>query len=121
MSRTTPPAPVGAAGAGAPFTLGDFTTDRRLLILIAMALVVGTFSAVAAWLLVDLIALVTNVVWFGRFSVVALPMAAAARGPWMVLAPALGGLVIGLMARFGSEKIRGHRSEEHTSELQQLM
>ena len=35
-------------------------------------------------------------------------MAAAVRGPWMVAAPALGGLVIGLMARYGSEKIRGH-------------
>lgn len=35
-------------------------------------------------------------------------MAAAVRGPWMVAAPVLGGLVIGLMARFGSEKTRGH-------------
>src|SRR3546814_15886479 len=106
MSRTTPPSPVGAAGAGAPFTLGDFTTDRRLLILIAMALVVGTFSAVAAWLLVDLIALFTNVVWFGRFSVVAVPMAEAARGPWLVLAPAPRALALALLARFVSVKIR---------------
>lgn len=35
-------------------------------------------------------------------------MAGAARGPWMVAVPVLGGLAVGLMARFGSEKIRGH-------------
>ncbi|VTZ21829.1 hypothetical protein MPC1_11260003 [Methylocella tundrae] len=44
-------------------TLGDFTTDRRVLVLIAMALVVGTGGAFAAWLLIKLIALVTNLVW----------------------------------------------------------
>jgi H+/Cl- antiporter ClcA/CBS domain-containing protein len=73
-----------------------------------MALVVGAGGAAAAWVLVKLIAVTTNLVWFGRVSVAASSPATAARGPWMVLAPALGGLAIGLMARFGSEKIRGH-------------
>ena len=49
--------------------LGDFTTDRRVLILVAMALVVGTGGALAAWLLVQLIALVTNLAWFGRLDI----------------------------------------------------
>jgi H+/Cl- antiporter ClcA/CBS domain-containing protein len=88
--------------------LGDFKADRRLLVLTLMALVVGAAGAGAAWLLLKLIAGVTNLVWFGRLSVAAVSMADAHRGPWMVAAPALGGLVIGLMARFGSEKIRGH-------------
>jgi hypothetical protein len=43
--------------------LGDFTTDRRVLMLIAMAIVVGTGAAAAAWLLLRAIALVTN--WYG--------------------------------------------------------
>ncbi|POR41195.1 chloride channel protein [Methylobacterium sp. V23] len=88
--------------------LGDFTTDRRVLILVAMSLVVGTGGALAAWLLVQLITLVTNLAWFGRLDTMPVSMAAAARTPWMVLVPVLGGLVIGAMARFGSEKIRGH-------------
>ncbi len=90
------------------FPLADFRADPRLLLLAAMALVIGTGGAFAAWVLVKLIALVTNLVWFGAFDTAARSMAAATRGPWMVAAPVLGGLAVGLMARFGSEKIRGH-------------
>jgi chloride channel protein, CIC family len=89
--------------------LGDFTADRRVLVLIGMAFLVGSAGAAAAWVLLKLIALVTNLVWFGRLSGETVSLADTTRGAaWMVLAPALGGLVIGLMARFGSEKIRGH-------------
>jgi len=90
--------------------LGDFTTDRRVLILIAMAIVVGTGGAAAAWLLLRAIAFVTNLVWFHTLSTQNLPLSFASLKPdvWMVLAPAIGGLIIGLMARFGSKKIRGH-------------
>ncbi|KQY13928.1 chloride channel protein [Rhizobium sp. Root482] len=87
---------------------GDFTTDRRVLLLIGMAVIIGTGGVLAAWILVDLISLVTNLVWFGNFSFEATSLANAVRSPWMVAAPVLGGLVIGLMARYGSEKIRGH-------------
>ena len=87
---------------------GDFTTDRRVLALMGMALVVGTGGALAAKLLVCLIALVTNLAWFGQFSLADSSPADAPRSLWMVATPAIGGLVIGLMARFGSEKIRGH-------------
>ncbi len=87
---------------------GDFTTDRRVLVLIAMALVVGTGGAFAAWVLINLIALVSNAVWLFKISTEPLSFTMVARSPWMVTAPVLGGLVIGLMARYGSEKIRGH-------------
>ncbi|OWV84600.1 chloride channel protein [Rhizobium sp. R693] len=87
---------------------GDFTTDRRVVLLVAMAVIVGTGGAIAAWLLVNLISLVTNIVWFGNLSVEPTSLANASRSAWMVTAPVIGGLVIGLMARFGSEKIRGH-------------
>lgn len=87
---------------------GDFTTDKRVLALTGMALVVGTGGAFAAWVLVSLISLVTNLTWFGRLSVAPASLAEAHRSVWMVLIPVVGGLVIGLMARIGSEKIRGH-------------
>jgi len=88
--------------------LGDFTTDRRVLVLIAMAVFVGSCSTLAAWVLLRMIALTTNVVWLHTFSSASLSLAGLKPSWWMVLAPALGGLAIGLMARFGSEKIRGH-------------
>jgi len=88
--------------------LGDFTTDRRVLLLIAMALVVGACCTAAAWLLLKLIALFTNAIWFGRISVANVSLAGLHPSWWVVAAPALGGLVIGLMARCGSEAIRGH-------------
>ncbi|MGZ9724516.1 chloride channel protein [Rhizobium miluonense] len=87
---------------------GDFTTDKRVLLLIAMALVVGTGGAFAAWVLVNLIALVSNAFWLFKISTEPLSFAMVTRSPWMVAAPIVGGLVIGLMARYGSEKIRGH-------------
>lgn len=87
---------------------GDFTTDRRVLILIVMAIVVGTAGAFAADILVSLIAIVSNLVWFGHFTTEMIPPWQAPRSVWTVMAPVLGGIVIGLMARFGSEKIRGH-------------
>ncbi|HEX2759405.1 MAG TPA: hypothetical protein VHM27_02780, partial [Rhizomicrobium sp.] len=88
--------------------LADFKADRRILLLASMALVVGAAGAGAALALLDMINLVSNLVWFGRWSFHAISLAHVARSPWVVAAPVLGGLVIGLMARYGSEKIRGH-------------
>src|SRR6201992_114487 len=89
--------------------LGDFTADRRVLLLMGMAVIVGSTSAATAWILGKLIALVTNLVLVGQLSVKNIPLVQPTRSAaWMVAAPAVGGLVIGLMARFGSEKIRGH-------------
>ena len=88
--------------------LGDFTTDRRVLLLIAMALLVGAGGTFAAWLLLKLIALFTNLIWFGHLSVDNVSLAGLHPSWWIVAAPAIGGLVIGLMARYGSEAIRGH-------------
>lgn len=93
-------------GARAP--LADFTADRRMLVLAAMAIVAGAGGAAAAFVLLKLIALMTNIIWFGRFDFTARSLSQLHPSAWMVAAPAIGGLLIGLMARFGSEKIRGH-------------
>ena len=88
--------------------LADFTRDRRVLMLSLMALVVGAISAVVADALVWLIAVITNVAFYHRFSAVFQSPDRHQLGYWVILVPVAGGLVIGLMARFGSEKIRGH-------------
>lgn len=84
--------------------LGDFTTDRRVLMLVAMAIFVGAGGAGTGWLLLRAIALVTNAVWLHTLSTQTLSTANLKPDAWMVAAPAIGGLIIGLMARFGSEK-----------------
>ncbi|MGH8304420.1 MAG: chloride channel protein, partial [Steroidobacteraceae bacterium] len=88
--------------------LRDFSSDRRLLSLAAMAIVVGTGGAGAAWALSRLINVVTHLAYFGRFSAAPVSIADHTLGPWAVLVPIAGCLIIGLMARFASEKIRGH-------------
>ncbi|HEY3791999.1 MAG TPA: chloride channel protein [Bradyrhizobium sp.] len=97
-----------SASANSLPRLGDFTTDWRVLMLAAMAVLVGAGGAVAAWVLLHMIALTTNLVWLHIFSSQSAPLSGLKPNAWMVAIPALGGLAIGLMARFGSEKIRGH-------------
>jgi H+/Cl- antiporter ClcA len=88
--------------------LADFTRDRRILLLSAMALVVGALSAVVAKVLVWLIAIFTNITFYQRLSSVFVSPTDHHLGKLVILAPVVGGLIIGLLARYGSEKIRGH-------------
>ncbi len=88
--------------------LRDFSADRRLLALAGLALIVGTGGAGAAWVLLRLINLVTNLAYFGKFSVAAVSIADNTLGVASVLVPVGGCLIIGLLARYGTEKIRGH-------------
>ncbi|HZV33749.1 MAG TPA: chloride channel protein [Verrucomicrobiae bacterium] len=90
-------------------SLADFTTDFRVLLLSGMALVIGAISALVASALLWLIALITNISFFHTWSANAqLTPQDAHFGPWVIVVPVVGALIIGLMARYGSEKIRGH-------------
>jgi len=90
-------------------TLRDFTADRSLLKLTVMAVVVGTGGAASAWVLLRLIALITNLVYFQKISAQTVSFEGLHHLPlWTILIPIAGSLIIGLMARYGSEKIRGH-------------
>jgi CIC family chloride channel protein len=93
--------------------LGDFTLRPRVLVIAGLALLVGGASAVAAWALLRLIGLITNAVWYHRGATGLVAPGSAHAPAWLVLlAPVAGGLVVGLMARYGSEKIRGHGMPE---------
>jgi H+/Cl- antiporter ClcA/predicted transcriptional regulator len=87
---------------------GDFTAEFRLVGICAIALVIGALCAVAALVLLRLLDLFTNVFYFQRLSFESVTPAQSALGWWAALVPVIGGLVIGLMARYGSERIRGH-------------
>jgi CIC family chloride channel protein len=109
--RQTPPSADAASSAPSiPRTdrLGDFTTDSRLLIITPMAAVVGVISAFVAVALVWLIGSLTNLFYYHRLSSALVSPAGNQLGIWAVLVPMAGGLAVGLLARYGSERIRGH-------------
>src|SRR5690606_85461 len=77
--------------SGSPH-LADYSADHRMLILAAMAVVAGTGGALGAWALLKLIALATNLFWYGDLSFA--PAEIAGRGALLVLGiPVTGALI----------------------------
>ncbi|MDR6536633.1 chloride channel protein [Variovorax soli] len=87
---------------------GDFALNTRLMRITVMAAVIGAISTVAARVLLDLIRFFTNLFFFQTFSLADRSPAEHALGAWVIVVPVIGGLIIGLVARYGSDKIRGH-------------
>ena len=88
--------------------LGDFTTTPRVLAISLLATGIGIFSAFVALGLLRLIGLFTNLFFFGRWQTSLVSPAGHSLGVFVILVPVAGALVIGVMARYGSERIRGH-------------
>jgi len=88
--------------------LGDFTTDTRTLVISLIAIGLGGLSTILALVLLKLIDFFTNVFFFHTFDLAHRSPASHALGLWVVFVPIVGGLIIGFMARYGSERIRGH-------------
>jgi len=88
--------------------LGDFTTSRRVLPISGLAVVIGIFAAYVAAALLKLIGLFTNLFFFQRIDTSLASPAGHHLGPFVVLVPVAGALLIGVIARYGSERIRGH-------------
>ena len=92
---------------------GDFTANARLIWITSLAIPVGALCAFVALALQRLIGLFTNLFYYHTLTIprelVSPPIDAsgwAAVG--MIFVPAVGGLIVGLMARYGSDRIRGH-------------
>jgi H+/Cl- antiporter ClcA/CBS domain-containing protein len=91
--------------------LGDFELRPEVLKICALAIPIGAVAAVVAWILLKLIGLFTNLFFYARINTAM--VAPVGTHWWVVLgAPIVGGLIVGMMARFGSEKIRGHGMPE---------
>jgi CIC family chloride channel protein len=88
--------------------LGDFTTTLRVIPISLLAMLIGVLCAFVALALLRLIGLFTNLFYFGRWSTDMVSPAGNHLGYWSLLVPVGGALIIGVMARFGSERIRGH-------------
>jgi H+/Cl- antiporter ClcA len=88
--------------------LGDFTTTLHLVPIALLALAIGMASAYLALFLLKLIAFFTNLFFFQRLGSYPISPANHNLGVFAVFVPVAGALIVGLMARFGSERIRGH-------------
>ncbi len=88
--------------------LGDFTTTPALLRLVPLAITIGALGAGISLALLDMIGFFTNLFYYQRLSVHLVSPNNNTLGAIAVLIPIGGGLIVGLMARFGSEQIRGH-------------
>src|SRR5580698_6549833 len=92
-----------------PSALRDFTVDRGVWLLTAVALFIGTGAAGLAVLLLRAIAFATNIFYYHRLSFAMVGPAGSTLSPWiMPLVPIVGGLLVGLIANYGTDKIRGH-------------
>jgi H+/Cl- antiporter ClcA len=98
----------GQGGPQPAAALGDFTATWRLVPMSAAALAIGVLGAYVALALLRLIGFFTNLFFFQRWGFELVSPAGNQLGALEVLVPVLGALVIGLMARYGSERIRGH-------------
>ncbi|HEY2387670.1 MAG TPA: chloride channel protein [Candidatus Binatia bacterium] len=82
--------------------------DRRVVLVSALAIVIAVGATLVARLLTALIGLITNLAYYGRVSTAFVSPADHHLGVASVAVPVVGGLIVGVMARWGSQAIRGH-------------
>ncbi|MBV8572765.1 MAG: chloride channel protein [Acidobacteriaceae bacterium] len=88
--------------------LGDFTMSRQAIPISLMAILIGVVAAFVASGLLKLIGFFTNLFYYQRIDTAMTSPAANHLGAWAIVVPVIGSLIVGIMARYGSEKIRGH-------------
>jgi len=91
-----------------PVELDDFTTNSRVILLSIIAVGIGVLTAFVALALLRPIGLFTNRFFFQRWATTLISPVDNKLEAFVVLVPVVGGIIVGLMARYGSERIRGH-------------
>ncbi|MGZ4811222.1 MAG: chloride channel protein [Terriglobales bacterium] len=80
----------------------------RMLLVSFLAAAIGAGAGVIAWVLYNLIGLFTNLSFYHQLSFRFRSPEANTLGLWVIVIPVIGGIVVGVMAKYGSSKIRGH-------------
>lgn len=92
-----------------PDTSGEGTEARfRTGLMSSLAAAIGVLAGIIAYLLYNLIGLFTNIFFYHRISFAFVSARGNHLGWWVIVTPVIGGLLVGIMARYGSDKIRGH-------------
>ncbi len=92
--------------------VGDTTLAQpaqfRMVLVSFLAAAIGLIAGGIAFLLYRLIGLLTNISFYGRFVADFTSARHNHLGLWVIPIPVIGGLIVGVMAKYGSSKIRGH-------------
>ena len=80
----------------------------RIVLMSFLAAAVGLIAGVVAYLLYKLIGLFTNLFFFHQWSATFRSVQGHHLGPWVIVVPVIGGLIVGVMAKYGTDKIKGH-------------
>ena len=94
--------------SGGASPLGDFTATPRIFAISGIAVAIGVIAPYVALALLRLIGLFTNLFFYQRWNTAFVSPAGNTLGVVEVVVPIGGALIVGLMARYGSDKIRGH-------------
>ncbi len=105
---SSPPATISATGA----QVGDLRTAEpaqfRMVLVSFLAAGIGLIAGLIAYVLYNLIGLFTNIAFYGRFAFGFISPRFNHLGLWMIPIPVIGGLIVGIMAKYGTPKIKGH-------------
>src|SRR5215469_14202640 len=97
-------------GSGAEFAevLAESAGGFRLGFISLLAALIGILAGLIAYLLYDLIGLFTNLSYYHEWSFHFRSPENTHLGPWIIVMPVIGGIIVGFMAKYGSKKIKGH-------------
>src|ERR1700692_2483304 len=87
---------------------GELPAQFRIGLVSFLAAAIGLVAGLVAYALYKLIGLFTNLFFFYRWSTNFTSVRFHHLGPWVILVPVVGGLMVGVMAKYGSSKIKGH-------------
>jgi CIC family chloride channel protein len=79
-----------------------------MLLVSCLAAAIGLVAGIVAYALYKLIGLFTNLFFFQRWSADFTSARFHHLGPWVILVPVVGGIIVGVMAKYGTSKIKGH-------------
>ncbi|HYL16075.1 MAG TPA: chloride channel protein, partial [Terriglobales bacterium] len=80
----------------------------RMVLVSLLAAGIGLLAGFVAYLLYKLIGLFTNLAFYHRWSTDFISARFNHLGPWVIIIPVIGGIIVGFMAKYGTEKIKGH-------------
>src|SRR5579864_4922199 len=97
--------PLGTDGARPLSSIaGSKPAQFRIVLVSFLAGGIGLIAGLVAFLLYKLIGLFTNLVFFHRWDATFVSARLNHLGPWVILMPVLGGIVVGIMAKYGTPK-----------------
>jgi CIC family chloride channel protein len=122
MKKTHPQAgiPISPSLSGMATSLAnteDNFSKKRLIRISALSVLVAVAISLIAKILVSLINIVTNLSFFGSLDLAYHSPAGNHLGLWVIIVPAIGGVLVGLMAFYGSKAIRGHGIPEAMEQI----